>query len=198
MSMVYFKSNSDTLVCLDGETEISISLSNTVTSNSVMSGREVGDDIQRGLRTIDVTGIVTYSKTSAQQGNPTPSEFIDLIEQAIDDKQRFTLYSVKNISGKDLLKDYDNLVVASYNYVVDRFEDSITARITFQEIFVSSAATKTYLAPVRSASTASSTSDPTKGSKGTATTLSETMLTNTMRGFGATKNLKGEDITVSE
>ncbi|PNH81336.1 phage baseplate protein [Vibrio diazotrophicus] len=172
MSMVYFKSNSGTLVCLDAETEIDVSLSNSVTSNSVMSGRTVSSDLVKGNKIVNVTGLVSYSKTSAQQGNPTPSEFIDLIEKAIDDKQRFTLYSVKNQKGKDLLKNYENLVIDSYGYTVDKYEDSITARITFQEVFVSESATKTTIKPVRSKDTQQALSDPTKGGKGTSTTVS--------------------------
>lgn len=196
MSFIYFKSaKNGTLVCMDAETSIDVSQSNTVTSNSVMSKREVGDDLIRGNKVISVTGIVSYSKTSSQEGNPTPSEWVDLIEAAIDSKQRFTLYSVKNQAGKDILKDYDNLVVADYGFVVDRFEDSITARITFQEIFVSNPATKTFLPPLRSAATASSTSNATKGGKGTATTQSETLFVNTLRGLGVTENLAGESIT---
>lgn len=173
MSMVYFKSsNSGTLVCMDAEAEIDVSLSNSVTNNSVMSGRTVSSDLVKGNKIVNVTGIVSYSKTSAQQGNPTPSEFIDLIEKAIDDKQRFTLYSVKNQQGKDILKDYENLVIADYGYTVDKYEDSITARITFQEVFVSDSATTTTLKPVKSKDSEKSLANPTKGGKGTSTTVS--------------------------
>ena len=171
MSMIYFKSSDGSLVAMDGETSIDVSRSNTIASSSVMSTRTVSDEVIQGNLVISVTGLVTYSKTPTQQGNPTPEEWIDLIEAAISSKLRFTLYSTKYVAGKPLLKDYSNMVISDYGYTVDRFEDTITARITFNEVFVSDPAKQTYLPPKKSSSAEKDYPSETKNGKGTSTNV---------------------------
>ena len=46
-----------------------------------------------------------------------------------------------------LLRDVDDCIITSFSYVVDKFENAITVDITFEEMFVSSAAKVTYLPP---------------------------------------------------
>lgn len=169
MGMVYFKSNDGTLVTMDGEDSIEVSKSNVVASSSVISTKNSSDDVIEGNLVLNVQGRVTYSKTPSQTGNPTPEEWVDLIESTISARTRFTVYSVKYQGGKPLLKDYPNMVIADYGYTVSKFEDTIIARITFQEVFVSGAATETTLAPKKSSTAKESYPSTTTGGKGVST-----------------------------
>lgn len=170
MGMVYFKTeDSDILVTMGSETSIEVSKSNKVTNSSVMSGRTVGDDLIEGNFVVNVQGVVSYSKSAAQKDHPTPEEWEDLVDTAIANKRRFTLYSAKYKDGQPLLKDYQNVVIADYGYTVDEYANAIKARIVFQEVFVTNAAKITTLSPVRSTETKPSTQDATKGGKGTST-----------------------------
>jgi hypothetical protein len=185
MSMVYFKSN-NTIVTMDNETSISVSKSNTVATNSVMSSKEVSTDLIEGNLLVSISGNITYSKSTGQDGNPTPSEWIDLIENAISNKERFTLYSASFQQGKTLLKNYPDMVIQDYGYVVDRFEDTITARITFSEVFVTASAKVTKLPPAIASDSKSTLQAPTKDGNGTSTDKSEedtnTILRSIVRG----------------
>lgn len=173
MSAVYFKTqDSSTIVTMDGETSIKVSKTNSTASASVMSNRTVGTDLIEGDLVVDVQGVITYSKSPSQTGNPTPSEWVTLIDTAISNKRRFTLYATKYEGGSELLKDYSDMVIASYSYVVDKYEDTITADISFKQIFVTDAAETTYLEPQRS-TTAVSTADPSKGGSSTSTETTE-------------------------
>jgi hypothetical protein len=149
MGMLQFKTvDSDIIVQMDTESSIEVSKSNTISNSSVMSGANTSDNMQEGNVTVSVQGRVTYSKTASQQDNPNPSEWIDLIDNAIRNKRVFKLDYDKHESGKAILKSYDNMVISDYGYTVDRFEDTITTRITFNEIYITDAAIVTELDPL--------------------------------------------------
>lgn len=157
--MYFMSTDGRNIVTLDCEDGITVSQSNTTTRNSVMTGKSISDSFIRGNKTVDVTGVVTYSKTPSQinDGNPNPAQFTAHVENMINSRQRFTLFADQSYSK--LLRDVEDCVIASWNYVVDEYEDTITVSMTFEEQFVSQAAQVTYLAPKPSKEAAKSIQD---------------------------------------
>lgn len=147
MSLVYFINNAREIVCFDGETDVSVSQTNDVASSSVISGRNIADDVHEGDIFINVSGLVTYTKTLTQSNNknPTPQEIVQRIAGVIASRSRFTLYATD--SRFPLIDSYDNCVIASWSYSLDDSEDTIEVTITFQQKFVSQSAKKSYLPP---------------------------------------------------
>ncbi len=147
MSIIYFQSSDNkTKVRMDGETNISISQSNTTTQSSIMSGASASDGIIEGNKQVNIQGLVTYTKTVRQTGYPDPSEFQTLIDESIKAKTRFTLYSDEGTTYK-LLPLITNCVVKSYDYSIGKYLDTISVKIQFESQFVTDAAVESELTP---------------------------------------------------
>lgn len=158
MSMVFFFSDDgDTKVCLDSETSITVDMPSSVSKSSVMSGSSVSDEVIEGNIIITVQGVVTYGKNASQKDNLNPSEFGDEIQSARRNRRKFTLF-VKDYD-QPLLKDYTDCVIAGASIVVDKYSDSITVMLRFEQVFVSSSATQTTLAPLLQESAKPTASD---------------------------------------
>ncbi len=153
MSLVYFINDAREIVCFDGETSVSVSQTNDVASSSVISSRNIADDVHEGDIIINISGLVTYTKTLTQLNNknPNPQEIIRRISEVIASRSRFTLYATD--SRYPLINSYDDCVIASWSYALDESEDTIEVEITFQQKFVSKSAKKSYLPPSPSKST---------------------------------------------
>ncbi|AUR92160.1 hypothetical protein NVP1170O_047 [Vibrio phage 1.170.O._10N.261.52.C3] len=164
MSLVYFvATDGSTLVKLDCEESISVSRANQSTKSSIMTGASKSDGFVVGNRQVSIQGVVTYSKTPRQTGNPNPLEFIKHIDALINAHQRFTLYA--DTSYSKLLQDIEDCVITSFTHTVDKFEDTITVNLSFEEQFVTGAATTTYLPPQPSSGTSASLSENTDSGK---------------------------------
>ena len=137
MSLVYFINDAREIVCFDGETSVSVSQTNDVASSSVISGRNIADDVHEGDIIIDISGLVTYTKTISQinNKNPTPQEIIQRISRVVASRSRFTLYATD--SRFPLINSYDNCVISAWSYALDDSEDTIEVSITFQQKFSS-------------------------------------------------------------
>lgn len=147
MSMVFFlDEDGETRISLDSETQVTVNMPSTVSQTSNMSGSTVSDDVIEGNITISVSGLVTYAKMESQSSNLDPLAFQKAIQVARRNRRKFTLYYKD--TGQPLLQSYTNCVIENCNLLVDRFSDTITVDMTFQQIFVSAAATTTTLTTI--------------------------------------------------
>ncbi|AGG57826.1 hypothetical protein VPBG_00054 [Vibrio phage helene 12B3] len=166
MSKVYIISpDGQTVIGLDCEKNITVSRSNKVTTKSVMSGKDISDGYQAGLRTVNINGMMTYSKSVAQQDTLNPLDFQREIDNLVDGRQRFTLYSEKSIQ---LLDDIADCVIESCTVMLDKFLNAIQVDLVIREVWISQAAQvgNLYLPPEKSSSATKDGSDPTKGKGG--------------------------------
>ena len=167
MATVFFHAQDGTTkVRLDSEASISVSLPSMVSKSSNMDGSSVSDDVIEGNAVISIQGKVTYSKLKSQEKNLDPIQFQEALQDARRNRNRFTLYA--RSKDQPLLQNYDNCVIANVDITVDKYSDTITVSLTFEQVFVSLAAKKTYLAPISSESskpTTSETKDSGSGSK---------------------------------
>lgn len=147
--MVFFLAqDGKTQVALDSEATVSVSLPSIVSKSSTMNGTSISDDVIEGNAVITVQGRVTYSKLKSQENNLNPIEFQEAIQEARRNRNRFTV-NVKDY-GQPLLQDYEDCVISNVDINVDKYSDTITVGLVFEQVFVSEAAKKTYLAPKRS------------------------------------------------
>lgn len=169
MSTVYFiASDGETIITLDCVESVDVSKSNSISTSSVMSGNTTSDGYEEGLKKVNINGLVTYSKSVRQQqeGIPNPLEFQDLVDDTIRSHTKFRLYVSK---GKhQLLKDIEVCAIDNYSVTATEYLDSIEVSLSISEVFVSQAATTTFLPPVKSPEAAKSTSD-TENTKATKT-----------------------------
>lgn len=166
MSKVYIIApDGEAIIGLDCEKSITVSRDNQITSKSVMSGKDISDGYTTGLKTINIEGIVTYSKGLQQQDNLNPIDFQRTIDNLIDSQQRFTLYSDKVV---ELMDNIEDCVIESCSVALDRFLNAITVQITIREVWISQSAAigSFYLPPKKSKSAKLDGSDPTKGKGG--------------------------------
>ncbi|AUR84722.1 hypothetical protein NVP1063O_055 [Vibrio phage 1.063.O._10N.261.45.C7] len=152
MAIVYFISKEGNIFSLGSEDNITVSQSNRSSKSSTMQGRTASDDLEEGNKTLSVSGMVSYTKTARQESNgiPDPITFQRMLDKVISSGERFTVYT--NKSGKSLLDNMKDCVVIDRSVTVDRFSNAITATITFEQQFITDAATTTYLPPQKSES----------------------------------------------
>ena len=166
MSKVYIISpDGQTVIGLDCEKNVTVSRNNTVTTKSVMSGKDISDGYQVGLRSVNISGIMTYSKGVGQQDTLNPLDFQRAIDNLVDNKQRFTLYTDKSVQ---LIDDISDCVIESHTVIIDKFLNAVQVDLVVREVWISQAAQlgNLYLPPEKSASAAKDGSDPTKGRGG--------------------------------
>lgn len=177
MAMVFFLAEDNkTKIKLDTESSIQVNLPSTVSKTSIMSGQTASDEVIEGNATISISGIVTYAKIKERQGVdpvPNPIELQNHIQDTRRKRRKFTVF-VKD-SGQPILEDYENCVISDVSFVVDRFSDAITVSITFEQVFVSETARKTYLAPQRKESVKPSTAETTDSGQTTKTEEKESL-----------------------
>ncbi len=170
----------ETVICLDCEQNISVSRENQITSKSIMSGKEISDGYTTGLKTVNMSGIVTYSKGLHQQDNLNPIDFQRQIDSLIEGKQRFTLYTDKSV---ELMDDIEDCVIESCSVNLDRFLNAVTVTLSVRELWISQAATvgTLFLPPEQSAGANADGSSPTNG-KGGKTEVEEKERVTILRG----------------
>lgn len=171
----------ETVICLDCEQNISVSRENQITSKSIMSGKEISDGYTTGLKTVNMSGIVTYSKGLHQQDNLNPIDFQRQIDSLIDSMQRFTLYTDKSV---ELMDDIEDCVIESCTVTLDKFLNAVTVALSMRELWISQAASvgNLYLPPEPSAGAKADGSSPTNG-KGGKTEVEEKERVSILRGM---------------
>jgi len=143
MAFYYFISNDDEdIICMDAESNINVSRQNRASTSSIMTGAVVTDGFDIGNRTISISGVVTYSKTTRQKvaGNPDPLQFQQRLNQLIKSKKRFTLFS--NKQGEVLFEDIDDCIIVNHS-VNSKSLNSLECTLTIQEQYITDAARKT-------------------------------------------------------
>lgn len=170
MALAYFYSKDNkTYVSMDIETSITVSQQNQSTKSSMMTGSSASDGYTIGNKVVSLEGMVTSSKTPYQEkNNLSPEDFRSYIEETINNKTRFSVNFSFPDGGTKLLDRVDNCVITSIAYVVDKYEDTMKVSLTFEEQFVSLAATETVLTPekVTAAKESYSSSKDTEASTG--------------------------------
>ncbi len=174
MAILFFiAEDGKTKVRLDTEVSIEVSLPSTVAKSSVMSGKSVSDDVIEGNATISVAGKVTYSKLPSRIGeNLNPIEFQDAIQVARSKGRRFTVYMQDE--GYPLLQDYKDCVIKDCNFTVDKYTDTITVRLVFNQVFVSASAKKTFLKPKKAKESEPTTAEKEDSGQATGTETTDT------------------------
>lgn len=155
----------ETVICLDCEKSISVSRENQITSKSIMAGKEISDGYTTGLKTINISGVVTYSKGLHQQYNLNPIDFQRQIDKLIDSKQRFTLYTDKAV---ELMDNIEDCVVESCSVSLDEYLNAVTVNLSVRELWISQSATvgSLFLPPEPSTGAKADGSSPTNGKGG--------------------------------
>ena len=172
MAYLYFMSqDGNTELTLDSETEISVSLPSTVTKSSVSSGQTASHEVIEGNIVITTSGIVTYNKTVSSENNPNPITIQQEIQKLRRSGVKFTVYTYDN--GQPLLQDYPNCVISDVNFTATKYTDTIQCAITFEQVFVSEAAKKSFLAPLPSKASAPTNNSPEDNGQGTKTAEEE-------------------------
>lgn len=158
MAIAYFYSNDNkTKISMDAETSLTYSQTNTSTKSSMMSGAPASDGYTIGNKTVTLEGLVTSSKTPYQESNNlSPDDFRKYIEETIQKRTRFTVNFDFPENGTRLLDSVSNCIITNIRYVIDKYEDTMTVSLTFEEQFISPAATETVLTPKQSAAAAKS------------------------------------------
>ena len=158
MAMIFFfAQDGETKVSLDSEASVNVSLPSKVSKSSNMSGQTVSDEVIEGNATISVQGVVTYSKLKSQEKNLDPLQFQEAIQEARRNRKRFTL-NVKEYK-QSLLQSYEDCVISNVDISVDKYSDTITVSMVFEQVFISDAAKKAFLAP-KSSEEAKTTTSP--------------------------------------
>mgnify|MGYP005991773427 CR=1 FL=1 len=172
MPMVFFlDTDGTTRIGMDSTSSVSISMPSTASTSSTMSGKPVSDEVIEGNVTISVSGIVTYSKLPSQVNNLDPLSFQKSLQVARRNKRRLTVY-LKD-SGQPLMQNYKNCVLTNVEVTIDKFSDAITVNLGFEQIFVSQAATISFLAPKVRESAKPTVKGPTSAGQSTATEATE-------------------------
>jgi len=143
--MVFFlDTDGTTRVGMDSTTTVSVSMPSTASSSSTMSGKSVSDEVIEGNLTLSLTGFVTYAKLPSQETNLNPINFQRAIQRARRLKRRFTVYYKD--TGQALMESYKDCVITSFDFTIDKYSDTITVSMSFEQIFVSQAAKVGFLA----------------------------------------------------
>ena len=172
MSLVYFlDEDGSTRVSLDTESSIVVNMPSSVSKTSNMSGTSVSDEVIEGNITIEVSGKVSYSKTNSQEDNLDPAAFKTALQACRRNRRKFTLYSSE--THQQLVDSYPDCVLTNANVTVDRYTDTITVQLSFEQIFVSDAATVTTIKAVPSEAAKPTVGDPSNTGQSTGTTLSD-------------------------
>lgn len=168
MSLVYFlDEDGSTRVSLDTESSIVVNMPSSVSKTSNMSGTSVSDEVIEGNITIEVSGKVSYSKTNSQGNNLNPDEFKKALQTCRRNRRKFTLYSSE--TSQQLVDSYPDCVLTNANVTVDRYADTITVQLSFEQIFVSDAATVTTIQAIPSEPTKPTVGDPSTTGQTTST-----------------------------
>ena len=174
MAMVFFLAqDGETKVALDSEASVQVSLSSTVSKSSTMSGGSTSDDVIEGNAVISTSGQVTYAKLTSQKKNLNPIEYQEAIQEARRNRRRFTVY-IKDY-GMPLLQDYEDCVISDCSFTIDKYSDTITVSITFEQVFVTEAAKKAFLAPKPKESAKPTVTSPTSTGQSTKTDAGATI-----------------------
>lgn len=174
MSIIYFiTEDGSSIVALDCEESIEISKQNQVSNYSVMGGDTVSDGYSEGNKIVNLSGKVTYTKSSTQQtqGTPNPIELQDMLDSFSRNHYRFRMYT--DDSALPLLRGIENCMLGSSQVSLGGWRDTIQVDMTINEIFVSQAARVTELPPIPTQETSKTTKDPEKGSGGKTTASEE-------------------------
>lgn len=166
MSKVYIiSSDGQTQIGLDCEKNITVSRNNKVTTKSVMSGQDISDGYQVGLRTVTVNGMVTYGKVGRLEGTLNPLDFQKAVDDLIENKQRFVLYADKSMQ---LMEDISDCVIESFTVTLNRYYNAIQVDLVIREVWISQAAKagNLVLEPEKGTTAAKDGSDPAKGKGG--------------------------------
>ena len=198
-NFAYFISqDGNTKVVMDMTKRVSISLPSSVSQSSNSAGQALSHTSVEGNAVISMEGKVTYSKSTAQEGNLTPPQFQQEIQKARRNRQKFTLYLTTE--SNSLLQDYKNCVLQNVDISIEEFIDTITVSLVFEQVFVSASAevTTIQMSPSDQAKLEGASS-PTggNGGKGTKTEATEkesgTMAYNAVNGvsgyFGGATDL---------
>lgn len=146
MSMVFFlDTDGKTRVGMDSTSSVSISMPASASSSSTMSGKSVSDEVIEGNVIISIVGIVTYSKMPSQINNLDPLNLQRGLQRARRNRRRFTVYYKD--TGQPLMDSYKDCVLTNADVNIDKYSDSVTVNLTFEQIFVSQAAKVSFLAP---------------------------------------------------
>lgn len=173
MPMVFFlDTDGTTRIGMDSTSSVSISMPSTASTSSTMSGKPVSDEVIEGNITISVSGIVTYSKLPSQVNNLDPLSFQKSLQVARRNKRMFTIYL--NDTGQPLMQNYKDCVLTNVEVTIDKFSDAITVNLGFEQIFVSQAATVSFLSPKVSESAKPTVKGTTSAGQSTGTETTET------------------------
>ena len=162
MSVVYLLSkDGENIIALDCTTNVSRTRSNSITTNSVMSGANASDTYTIGNQTISFTGLVTYNKTAnSATDSPDPLEFQTLLNDLVRSYTRFDLF------GNDLIPTLKDCVLTEESYTQDTFEDTIRVSLSVTEVFVTDPADRTSLTVTPSVTTEGQLADEKDGGSG--------------------------------
>ena len=168
MSLIFFlDEDGSTRVSLDIESSIIVNMPSSISKTSNMSGVSSSDEVIEGNITIDVVGRVSYSKTPSQQDNLTPKEFKDALQACRRNRRKFTLYSKE--THQQLVDSYPDCVLANAQVEVGKYTDTIDVQLTFEQVFVSDAATVTTIQAIPSEAAKPTVGGSTSSSQTTST-----------------------------
>lgn len=166
--MVYFLSDDgSTKVSLDCEDNITVNMPSTVTKSSVSSGKAITHEVIEGNVTISVSGLVTYSKSVAQENNLDPIGLQNELQKARRDSRKFKLFMSDVEDERPLYNDYDDCVISDVTVTAEKYSNAVRVDISFEQIFVSKAAK--YLIPKSNKDNAATTNKPTDSGQGSKT-----------------------------
>lgn len=174
MGVLHFISvDGRTRVSLDTEDTISVSYPSTVTKTSTSEGVGISHGAIEENITISASGLITYSKSVAQDqaGNLNPIEFQEHLQRCRRAGHKFTVYTFED--GLPLLQDYENCVISDATVTASKYSNSVSVEISFEQVFVSEAAKKTYLKPKPAAAAKPSAGSPDGNGQGTKTKETE-------------------------
>lgn len=153
-------------IALDVTTDLTYSRNGTPTTSTIFNGAKISDHYRPNLPTLNLNGVVTYTKTSSGDNLLSPKEFDTFIDNLMDSQTLLSFIGTYD----QAIKDRSNIVIVAYTSTRNvQHSDSLQVSMTLQQLDISNSVTKTTIttgktsltSPVNSKATEGKTTDTT-------------------------------------
>lgn len=137
MASIYMLSlDGERYLGLDATTEIRVTRSGEATTNTIQDGSDISDNYHSGLPKISFSGIISNAKL--RDTTPTVSEYVDFVNELMDSRVYFTLYSTVSHINQKAIPTFSKCVISNFAYVRGGGKDeSLEISLAIQQLDIS-------------------------------------------------------------